>query len=200
FTIIFLSTVFISCFKKGEDDPFISLRTRKARIVGNWNVVEYSFGSNNYANFNNYGNSTILITFNSNYYYEAYTGSIYTCGPATIKFSIKKDGKFNKQTEILRKCNGNLDEKVITIETGTWDFLNGSGENKNKEYIIFWINEKKYDGPDGNYYQSYTGSKINKIFKIDLLKNNEAHLSREDTVYNDTIFVQSEVETMILNQ
>ncbi|NCU04751.1 MAG: hypothetical protein GXC73_12265 [Chitinophagaceae bacterium] len=27
-----------SCFKKGEDDPFVSLRTRKDRVAGKWKV------------------------------------------------------------------------------------------------------------------------------------------------------------------
>jgi len=41
--IVFVSSVFMleSCFKKGPNDPFISFKTRKARMTGEWKIKDY---------------------------------------------------------------------------------------------------------------------------------------------------------------
>lgn len=58
FTFIVLGMIMIlpilntGCFKKGEDDPFVSMYTRKARMAGTWkfeevsSVIQSEFGAN----------------------------------------------------------------------------------------------------------------------------------------------------------
>jgi len=43
--ILLPTVLFVSCLKAGEDDPFISLRSRKARIAGEWKVVKATYSS-----------------------------------------------------------------------------------------------------------------------------------------------------------
>ena len=48
-----LTILLNSCFKKGEDDPFVSLRTRKDRVAGKWMVTSIqSSDSSSIANNN----------------------------------------------------------------------------------------------------------------------------------------------------
>ncbi len=42
--IIILPLVTTSCFKKGSEDPFISMYTRKARITGEWEIDSLKLG------------------------------------------------------------------------------------------------------------------------------------------------------------
>ena len=41
--IVFVSSTFMleSCFKKGPSDPFISFKSRKARMTGDWKIKDY---------------------------------------------------------------------------------------------------------------------------------------------------------------
>lgn len=41
FAFIGLSTL-TGCLKKGDEDPFISLRSRKARVIGKWTIKDYN--------------------------------------------------------------------------------------------------------------------------------------------------------------
>lgn len=40
--ILFLSTVFSSCLPHDDDDPWLSFRSRNARFIGNWRLIDYS--------------------------------------------------------------------------------------------------------------------------------------------------------------
>jgi len=40
---VVLGTFTLSSCKKGPNDPFISLRSRKARMVGDWTIAKYSY-------------------------------------------------------------------------------------------------------------------------------------------------------------
>jgi hypothetical protein len=41
-TVVVMSTLFEGCTRKGEEDPFISLRSRKARMTGLWTVSSFT--------------------------------------------------------------------------------------------------------------------------------------------------------------
>jgi len=50
-----VSLIFNSC-RKGEDDPWISLRSRNNRVIGKWKLEEYSY-KKEYTSFNTYLNN-----------------------------------------------------------------------------------------------------------------------------------------------
>ena len=40
--VVMMSTLLEGCFRKGENDPFISFRSRKARMSGSWTITEFT--------------------------------------------------------------------------------------------------------------------------------------------------------------
>ncbi|MBU0764407.1 MAG: hypothetical protein KJ607_06200 [Bacteroidetes bacterium] len=42
-TLLLSIPLLSGCFKVGDEDPFISFRTRKARVIGKWNISEWNF-------------------------------------------------------------------------------------------------------------------------------------------------------------
>ncbi|NOQ72118.1 MAG: hypothetical protein GQ574_08960 [Crocinitomix sp.] len=87
--LLILTTVMGSC-KKGENDPFMSIKTRDARITGLWELVDLNLSSI----VKNTFSGTTVTTVSS----ATYDGSLYTYisdGDAT-SFSYKRDLTINK--------------------------------------------------------------------------------------------------------
>jgi len=140
--------------KKGENDPVLSLKSRKARISGEWKlnsgtITETFSGSG--------GSGTALTT---------YTGSSKTVNGSTVTYTetltIEKDGTF--EVEIIE------DGDISTV-SGNWFFSgkNKDGDLKNKEAVIF--SELKYTSSSGT--DTYSGLYGDQILMIDQLKNKE---------------------------
>lgn len=118
-------TMFSSC-KKGENDPAISFRSRKARIVGDWKLDK---GTSNYTS----GSFKATTTFNGNSGTEV-TNSITRNFTYIYELNFRKDGTFslhNSQT-----YEGDTPE-IYKFE-GQWSFVrkNKAGDLKNKESIL----------------------------------------------------------------
>jgi hypothetical protein len=117
---IFAIPTFQSC-KKGDNDPSISLRSRKARLVGEWKLSAGSIVVNNASNIYNY-------TYNGSTVVESGTANSSTSHTEAI--SIKKDGTFTATV---------LDDGDQTVIVGDWYFLgaNKDASIKNKEVVDF---------------------------------------------------------------
>jgi hypothetical protein len=111
---------FQSC-KKGENDPTISLRSRKARLIGEWKLsagtVTENYGSDIY-NYT-YNGSTLVVS-----------GAANGSWTHTDAISIKKDGTF--QVTII-------DDNDQYVMEGNWYFLGANKDEdiKNKEVVNF---------------------------------------------------------------
>ena len=125
--IISLATVFSNC-KKGDDDPVLSLRTRKARVVGDWHIESGSVSFTYYKKSGSTFNQRITFSNTNATMTETYQGGIPTIytGSYLLNMSFKKDGKF----EMSETFAG-----YIVKASGRWNFVNGVGELKNKESI-----------------------------------------------------------------
>jgi|TARA_R110000737_G_scaffold21067_1_gene39440 hypothetical protein len=144
----------ISGCKKGENDPFLSLKSRKARITGEWKLSSGTItetGSNG-------GLTSTDVTL--------YTGSTVSSDGNTSTYSeiltIEKDGTF--ELAIVE------DGDPFTIR-GNW-FFSGKNEDadlKKKEAVIFSELEYIYS----NGVSKYTGLYADQIMIIDQLKNKE---------------------------
>jgi hypothetical protein len=127
---VFAIPTFQSC-KKGENDPSISLKSRKSRLVGDWTLKEGSITMTN-------GGSSGVITYNGST--ESYsTGGSYSY---TLKATIKKDGTFESTL---------LEDGDLTVTEGQWYFLEGNKDKdlKSKECVAF-VNTKVTNTPAGN--------------------------------------------------
>lgn len=140
--------------KKGENDPFLSLKSRKARITGEWKLSEGSI-TESYSNLS--GSGTFLTT---------YTGSTANYDGTTVgyteKITIEKDGTF----EVVIVEDG----ETNTIK-GNW-FFSGKSKDadlKKKEAIIF--SETQYISSGGT--STYSGLYADQTLLLDQLKNKE---------------------------
>jgi len=152
-----------SC-KKGENDPFLSLSTRKARIAGSYNIDSWmisttaidSDGDKTQVTTNingSTGTRTIIDTPEG----EGATTRTRTITVNSASFTVGKDGTwssvFNTTTTWSEEGDGFFVESydytlVETLsESGNWSFLGGQPEDfKNKERVLFSvINSTKSD-------------------------------------------------------
>jgi len=173
--LVIIIVIIPSC-KKGDNDPFLSLRSRKARITGNWELIT----------------GTTIYTFNdtteSVTYYENKVDVVYSTTDAgtiasgtysyTEKWNINKDYTF--------KITQNFFDYRKEI-SGYWSFYNKDKnlELKNKEAIIFRILSEKIiyttSGVNNSEY-AYSGTYCpDFLFFIDKLTNKEIIVKYEGT-------------------
>lgn len=140
YIVVFFLLSVSSC-KKGENDPFLSLRSRKARLVGEWSLKN---GLENYQ----INNIDIKIeysedqkTINSNEY------------KYSEKLNFKKDGTYEWITK---------DNNATITEKGTWEFgrKNKKLEYKAKETILLHISETTTTGGDISETEYFNGDFI----------------------------------------
>lgn len=140
--------------KKGENDPFLSLKSRKARISGEWKLSEGTVTESQTSG----GTTNTDVT--------TYSGTTVSSGGSTSTYSetltIDKDGTF--EVNIVEDGFSN------TIR-GNWYFSGKSKDIdlKKKEAIIF--SELQYISTGGT--STYTGLYADQILLIDQLKNKE---------------------------
>lgn len=165
FALLPLSILLFSACKKGENDPFLSLRSRKARVAGEWTVTKISSTQTNVSN----GTTDVMvISYDGQSYHETVTsttGGVSQTSSSTstvsLKLTLEKDGTY---TETYVE---NGDTQVIK---GTWIFLAKSKENdlKNKEAIL--LTETSHESNSGSNVQTGLDG---QTFVIDQLKNKE---------------------------
>jgi len=151
--------LFTGCFGVGEDDPFISLRTRKARMTGNWEVNVY------YKNVKQiYGidNNTVLRVITdvqgeewletteivgSNQDIEEVEGTV-----LQNEMEFDKNGYFNSIYEyVIVEVEVDDDSNEATTTTftvketmdGTWNFLGRIDDYSNKERLSLVVMNSK---------------------------------------------------------
>ena len=152
--ILFVGIItFSGCTKKGEDDPFLSLRTRTARLTGEWNVVTYDSKSLG-------GSTTIIEKIDGSSYTETYItngqGRTYI-GTATHTITIEKDGTYENIFNSTSTADGRtyIDNYK---EKGVWYWAEGNKElkTKSKELVVFQTTEvTSFNGYDNtvSYYE-----------------------------------------------
>lgn len=161
--LLVIPMVFSGC-KKGYEDPFLTFRSRKARLCGTWTVS--SFTSDIVRKQNNINTQTVttveggtwkqVITIPSSDSTRTLAGKIVTDpgqNEGSYYFSFDKNGvaKMIYKYEFDEdNSSEDDDESVITRTevteemTGMWEFLSGiDNEYKNKERIAFIIETHK---------------------------------------------------------
>lgn len=159
----------ISSCKKGEDDPFLSLRSRKARIAGEWRVVginttEKSEGSGQSSIANTTYNGAVQTYTSTNTVNGVSTSTTATKG-YTMEFEFRKDGTYTQTV---------LEEDQTIVIEGLWIFLKRSKENelKNKEAIMLTETSSTNTtsgGSDTVIFKNFDGI----VLTLDRLKHKE---------------------------
>ncbi|MEI7594898.1 MAG: hypothetical protein WCK02_04060 [Bacteroidota bacterium] len=165
--IIFLVT---AC-KKGEEDPFISILSRKARICREWKVSE----ATQFLSQQNSSTTNEIISYTetsskgkfSLIFADGGSGQ----GTYSWTFAINKDGTYR----IIRNYRITYGSSDMSDEEGRWYFLNNnkSADIKAKEIIAF--QPQKITTSDGI---TTLNSASPKLYNIVELKNKKIHLIR----------------------
>ena len=176
-TTIFILFAFSEC-KKGPDDPLISLRTRKARIEGNWTLKSGTEISTSSGFGGSSGEShTTYTETNYSYVSHSHSGnsnySEQNSGTFGMKMSFKKDGTFT--IEQL------YDESTATIK-GTWNFTGKTKDIKKKEQIALTLTSTS--DPDNNANSVVNSNQVFAVFNIKELRNKKMVLELEDNSTN----------------
>jgi hypothetical protein len=124
--LLLSSTTFTGC-KKGEDDPFLSFRSRASRVAGDWKLSSGILKSTS-------GSVTTQRTYNDSTYTEGTTKTTFK-----QTFSFTKDGTFTSKT-----INDKGALESTTDVTGSWNWVGGTGDTKNKEQIILYTKTTNY--------------------------------------------------------
>lgn len=144
-----------SCVKKGEDDPFVSLRTRKNRVVGDWVALSGS----------------VLISSDSwteSYTVKGNTVSINSpaggaTGTANVLFKFGKKGEFESSINM---------GGFTSYFKGSWNFSGRVGDHKNKSQLV--MHSDTYTSSSGVHVVD--GNQYDMTYEIEELKNKEMRL------------------------
>lgn len=184
-----------SC-KKGENDPFLSLSSRKARLTGEWKVSSsyskstYTSGGVTSTNINDFNGSTNTYTYTSG---GLSNSSIEN---KTIEFTINRDGSFTKVT-----TNTTDEEKYE--ETGIWTFAgkDKTSDYKNKEVVVFYTQKTVYTDLSDNSTSTDETTSVNfgDTYVIDQLKGKEIIFKASESSTGST-YSNSYESTMTLSK
>lgn len=157
--IIILPLFTTSCFKKGEEDPFFSIYTRKARVTGVWALDQYE--SSIKRTYQNKPDQTLTVTTIDGEDWNQNTKILGTDSVVDIKGKIisgrntihyYNDGRFTELLEYeyqIEEVDENTENVNITIYkvqdelSGTWNFLGDIDDYKNKERLSLVIEQNK---------------------------------------------------------
>jgi hypothetical protein len=177
-------TIALGACKKGEEDPFFSLLSRKARVSGEWKLTAIS--GDNYVTFGEFTSHTTELSGDENTITSTYTSSsgnitTITCSVIEHSITINKDGTWSKTMQY--NCE-QVDENEFEIVTsnypfekqfsGTWAFIGKTKDAfKNKERIILNVDtfkesasqwdlllEHKDGSPSESFTQYYNGRNV----------------------------------------
>ncbi len=122
--VIGITILSLGC-KKGEDDPFLSLRSRKTRVAGEW-TLKKGFLTIHKESVKGVEDEKYDFDGGQQTYAGRWTDSITPVGTHSLKLVFDKKGKYRIEE----------DKNGVRVElSGDWDFENGTGKGKNKELL-----------------------------------------------------------------
>lgn len=175
--IILLFFLFSGC-RKGDEDPFFSLKSRTKRICGEWRVIEYK---------------KLIFVGSDPWYYDTYElrldggqGVLFYRGFILDQYSLIENWTFNKDGTF--KIVSDIAD-VISIQSGTWSW---NGRNKNSEYKkkeCVLLKNKNYNYNNGEEIEEYSGLTLAPSYTMALVK-----------LTDDSITFISDIEIYIKSQ
>lgn len=177
FTLVFLiATILFSgsgCLKKGEEDPSVSLKTREARIAGEWKLVSGELS---------WKFQDTIITF-------TYAGA---------KMKVKENGIFlgdysSFETLSFDKRGKYSRSRTEDSDTYSWEgnwYFGGRNKDlgiKNKETIALVYSERST--PYNRY--SYAGLNSSDTYYIERLTNKDLVIEMQYSYYNSYGIVET---------
>jgi len=160
-SLVMITTALFTGCKKGENDPFLSLRSRKARVVGEWKLNKGTIKSTGTGGTETttYGENSGTITDNlgtDNFTYS-------------MEYTFKNDGTYTySYTETYTG-----DTPSIEKAEGRWSFVgkNKSADVKNKESILLTTTSSSYSYDGSTSSDTESNPTDGTIFEMDWLSH-----------------------------
>lgn len=209
----------IAC-KKGENDPALSLLTRRARMVGTYTVEEMTQTSNQ-----TYSNGTISSSqlkikgkigediFNFKPNDQPETTYVKTISVDEISYRFNRDGTWESTYKVKTSWQVPFDEEPgmynqveiaqEQIKSGTWSFLSDeSNDYKNKERIILNIVKESLNETSRSevFYPDGSSVILEPIFNFleqDFSNNFASHIYTIDRLTRKEIILKKETKTVL---
>lgn len=173
--IPFLIICITGC-RKTEDDPLLSLRSRKARLTGSWDATNYYELQQSFRN--GLQSSSSIVNGDGSKYYSTQNNNK-DSGILYLQYTFKRDGSF----EYYYKK-----DQAITTVNGNWDFNEGVGKEKSKTRILLTYKESSFNGTKYTYDENNVATDQLELLE---LRNNKMIVSKEltttTTLNNGTI-------------
>lgn len=180
--------------KKGEDDPFLSLKSRKSRLTGEWKVSQMTSKEAEQNTFfltssgtnSTYDGTTLTTTEEHGGVSETYSSNF------SQEFTFEKDGTY--KMVITETEDG---ESYTETTEGNWIFLgkNKNADLKNKEAIS--LSQTKFSTSDGEFESSGGSFQNYNTLIISQLKNKELVFSfDEEQTINTTHWTREGTMTL----
>ncbi len=168
--------------KKGENDPFFSFKSRKARLAGSWVISELDVEEKSH--WTDWAaqeyNSVSTRTYDGARMVHSWTDS--QVGGATTSgsevYAYKHELEFTKEGTFVQTFQGDDDGDNIYdwtfVQSGNWVFVgkNKEAELKNKEAVALYVTSET---STGSYSSSstFTGFQNSQILVLDRLAKDE---------------------------
>jgi len=181
---LLLSTAFVSSCKRGEEDPFLSLRSRDNRIMGEWTVTSVEAREEINESSNSSVVNTIIdqkfsgdsyttdtsITTNTSNYKRTYTQKAYSNTINIMEGGILEAmQKYSDETVTGTNITGAL-TNIQSIKTSIKGYWKWGSDDKNKGTVVLSV------GVNGMFF----GALGTATYQIQKLTNKEMVL-----IYND---------------
>lgn len=171
--MIFIPGLIVFSCKKGDDDPAVSLVSRKSRVEGKWKMQS--------------GEITIGVKDSTG----AYAGQKYVLSENRYTYyQIGKGANFEDKCklELLTTKNGEIIIKQqmdsISIESkGNWDFLGKGKDRKNKETISIRLNS---NSNSSYWYRLFNKGSNSFIYDIKELRSKKMVLENKEEIQSLT--------------
>ncbi len=177
---IVIALVFTGC-KKGENDPFLSLKSRTGRLAQEWKL-----SSEDYTTVSKTGSVTTTEHYTYDGSIETITTTYTLSGNSSTSTATKtyskettfdKDGTY-KETEI--------NDGDATTTEGTWMWVKKNKDNglKNQEAIVMFITKQTDSNGDTETYDGKSNIALNGIVVFDKLASDEVIMKYDFTNTN----------------
>ena len=207
-SIAIICTTFNSC-KKGDEDPFFSLASRKARISGEWQLSSSESKSED-GTYSSFGDGEGMV---STTIIPSLKTIVSTSKFIDNSYTINKDGTWSRHidAEITTEIENHSFSKSygksnhVLNSSGTWTFLGKlKGEYKNKERVLFTTlaTEDEYLPISGiTYYEnSSVPNDTLKSFSKTIIKTEGNPSGQNEAIYDITKLKSKEMKwTLIRN-
>ena len=171
--VVLVSGASFTACKKGENDPALSLSSRKSRLVGEWTLSKGETKSTS-------GSSTTTTTYTETSATQSSGGASVTF-TYTEKMEIVKDGTY---TSTVVVTNPGSSAETYTTK-GRWSFLgkNKDAEYKNKEVLALMETSSSESGTTTcNCTTTESNPDYADLYEIDQLKSKEMIVKYKNTI------------------